>query len=157
MCNNNSNWDTSQLDHAGLTGISPANTVTFIDSPDTDLSFPFIWNEILGYAYILTAEGYPCVYYKDYSTDSGCHGLKPAIDKLIWIHENLANGTTIARFKGFQAIVYEQGYPNLLVGFNNDQYHGWRTLTVQTALGSTCSCTTTPGTPAMYGPTATAW
>jgi alpha-amylase len=137
MCNNNSNWDMSQLDHAGLTGISPASAVTFIDNPDTDLSFPVIWNKILGYAYILTAEGYPCVYYKDYSTDPGCYGLKPAIDNLIWIHENLANGTTITRFKDFQAIVYErQGYPNLLVGLNNDQYNGWRTLKVQTGFGS---------------------
>jgi alpha-amylase len=136
MCNNNSRWDMSQLDHAGLAGISPASAVTFLDNPDTDGSFPVIWNKLLGYAYILTSEGYPCVFYKDYSTDPGCYGLKPAIDNLIWIHENLANGTTIARFKDYQAFVFErQGFPNLLVGLNNDQYNGWRTLTVQTAFG----------------------
>jgi alpha-amylase len=136
MCNNNSHWDMSQLDHAGLTGISPANAVTFVENPDTDLSFPVAWNKLLGYAYILTSEGYPCVFYKDYSTDAGCYGLRPAIDNLIWIHENLAAGTTVTRFKDYQAIVYErQGFPNLLVGLNNDQYHGWRTLTVPTGFG----------------------
>ena len=136
MCNNSSNFDMSQLDHAGLTGISPANAVTFLDNPDTDLSSPVIWNKMLGYAYLLTSEGYPCVFYKDYSTDKGCYGLKPAIDNLVWIHENLANGGTTARFKDFQALVYErQGYPNLLVGLNNDRFNGWRTVTVQTGFG----------------------
>jgi alpha-amylase len=137
MCNNSSRWDMTQLDHAGLAGISPANAVTFLDNPDTDTSIPVVFNKILGYAYMLTSEGYPCVFYKDYSTDRGCYGLKPAIDNLIWIHENLAFGTTVARFKDFQAIVYErQSYPNLLVGLNNDMFNGWRTLTVQTGFGS---------------------
>jgi hypothetical protein len=123
MCNNSSRWGMSQLDHAGLVGISPANAVTFIDNHDTDLSLPVIWNKLLGYAYILTSEGYPCVFYKDYSTDHGCYRLKPAIDNLIWIHENLAFGSTIARFKDFQAIVYErQGFPNLLVGLDSDRW-----------------------------------
>jgi len=136
MCDNASRWDMSQLDHAGLTGISPANAVTFVDNPDTDLSFPVIWNKMLAYAYILTSEGYPCVSYKDYSTDHGCYGLKPKIDNLVWIHENLAAGNTVCRFKDFQAIVYErQGGPNLLVGLNNDAQGGWRTLSVQTGFG----------------------
>ncbi len=136
MCNNPSRWDMSQLDHAGLAGISPASAVTFLENPDTDLSFPVILNKMLGYAYLLTSEGYPCVFYKDYATDEGCYGLKPGIDNLIWIHENLAFGLTVARFKDFQAIVYErQGYPNLLVGLNNDN-NGWRTVTTQTGFGS---------------------
>jgi alpha-amylase len=136
MCNNSSRWDMTQLDHAGLTGHAPLNAVTFVDNPDTDLSSPVVWNKLLGYAYILTAEGYPCVYYKDYATDSGCYGLRRWIDNLIWIHENLAFGPTVTRFKDYQTIVYErQGYPNLLVGLNNDQYHGWRTITAQTGFG----------------------
>jgi alpha-amylase len=135
MCNNSSNWDMTQLDHAGLAGISPLNAVTFVENPDTDISFPVIWNKILGYAYILTSEGYPCVFYKDYSAEAGCYGLKPLIDNLVWIHENLAFGTTVCRFKDFQSIVYErQGYPNLLVGLNNNA-GGPRSLTVQTAFG----------------------
>jgi alpha-amylase len=138
MCNNTSQWDMSQLDHAGLAGISPMQAVTFVENPDTDTDgyTGVTWNKMLGYAYILTSEGYPCVYYKDYSTDAGCYGLKPYIDNLVWIHENLAFGTTIQRWKDYQCFVFErQGYPNLLVGLNNDMYSGWRTVTVQTNFG----------------------
>jgi alpha-amylase len=128
----------TQLDHAGLVGISPLQAVTFVENPDTDTDgySSVIWNKMLAYAYILTSEGYPCVYYKDYSTDTGCYGLKPLIDNLIWIHENLAFGQTIQRWKDYQCFTYERlGYPNLLVGLNNDMSNGWRTITVQTGFG----------------------
>jgi hypothetical protein len=95
MWNNDSRWDMSQLDHAGLGGISPAGAVTFLDNPDTDLSFPVIWNKLLGYAYILMAEGYPCARACTTRTTPPITGAtgssRPsAIDNLIWIHENLA-------------------------------------------------------------------
>jgi alpha-amylase len=139
MCNNTSRWDMSQLDHAGFAGIAPLQAMTFVENPDTDTDgySSVIWNKVLGYAFILTSEGYPSVYYKDYSTDAGCYGLKPFIDNLIWIHENLAFGQTVARFKDYQCFAFERlGYPNLLVGLNNDQYNGWRTVMVQTAFGA---------------------
>lgn len=138
MCNNGSRWDMSQLDHAGYAGISPMQAVTFVENPDTDTDgySSVIWNKLLAYAYILTSEGYPCVYYRDYSTDPGCYGLAPLLDNLIWIHENLAFGQTVARFKDYQCFAFERlGYPNLLVALNNDMYDGWRTITVQTAFG----------------------
>ena len=137
MCNNGGRWDMSQLDHPGYVGRDPAHAVTFVENHDTDLNSPVIWNKLLGYAYILTSEGYPCVYYKDYATDQGCYGLKPLIDNLIWIHEHLANGPTIFRHKEFQFVVYERiGSPNLLVGLNNDMFGGWKTVTVQTGFGA---------------------
>jgi alpha-amylase len=136
MCNNTSRWDMSQLDHANFVGRDPIHAVTFVENHDTDLNYPVIWNKILGYAFVLTSEGYPSVYYKDYSTDEGCYGLKPMIDNLIWIHENLAGGPTIFRHKEFQYVVYERtGWPNLLVGLNNDMFDGWKTVTVQTGFG----------------------
>jgi alpha-amylase len=137
MCNNGSRWDMSQLDHAGYIGRDPIHAVSFVENHDTDLNEPVIWNKLLGYAYILTAEGYPCVYYKDYSTDPGCYGLKAPLDNLIWIHENLANGLTVNRWRDFQFIVYERlGWPNLLVGLNNDMSNSWKTVTVATAFGA---------------------
>src|SRR5215471_3419620 len=133
MCNNGGRWDMSQLDHAGFAGRDPAHAVTFVENHDTDLSSPIIWNKSLGYAYILTSEGYPCVYYKDYSTDANCYGLKPQIDNLMWIHEHLANGPTQNRWKDYQFVVYERtGWPNLLVGLNNDTSNNWKTVTVAT-------------------------
>lgn len=138
MCNNSSNWWMGGLQGAGYISIDPINSVTFVDNPDTDLSYGenVIWNKMLGYALILTAEGYPCVYYKDYSTDPGCYGLKPLINNLIWIHENLAFGPTLTRWGNDQQVyVFErQAYPGLLVALNNDQYNSY-TRTVQTGFG----------------------
>jgi alpha-amylase len=137
MCNNSSRWDMTQLDHTGFTGRDPAHSVSFVENHDTDLNSPVIWNKMLGYAYLLTSEGYPSVYYKDYSSDHGCYGLKPLIDNLVWIHENLANGSTTFRHKEYQCVVYERlGWPNLLVGLHNDMYNGWRTVTVPTSFGA---------------------
>jgi alpha-amylase len=139
MCNNSSRWFMGQLQGAGYIAVDPMKAVTFVDNPDTDLSDGenVIWNKLLGYALILTAEGYPSVYYKDYSPDPGCYGLKPAIDNLIWIHENLAFGATLTRW-GNDAQVYifeRQGYPGLLVALNNDQSNS-HTRTVQTSFGA---------------------
>jgi alpha-amylase len=139
MCNNSSRWFMGQLQGAGYIAVDPMNAVTFVDNPDTDLSDgeSVVWNKLLGYAFILTAEGYPSVYYKDYSPDPGCYGLKPAIDNLIWIHENLAFGPTLTRWGNDpQVYIYErQGYPGLLVGLNNDQSNSY-TRTVQTNFGA---------------------
>ena len=139
MCNNNSSWFMGQLQGAGYIAVDPMNAVTFVDNPDTDLSYGenVIWNKMLGYALILTAEGYPAVYYKDYSADPGCYGLKPLIDNLIWIHENLAFGETLTRWGNDQQVyVFErQGYPGLLVALNNDQWNSYQ-RTVQTSFGA---------------------
>ena len=63
--------------------------------------------------------------------------MKPLLDNLVWIHENLANGGTVFRWKDFQFVVYERtSWPNLLVGLNNDTYDGWKTVTVQTGFGA---------------------
>ncbi len=138
MCNNSSRWFMGGLQGAGYIAIDPTKAVTFVDNPDTDLSpgENVIWNKMLGYALILTAEGYPSVYYKDYSTDAGCYGLKPLIDNLIWIHENLAFGTTLTRWGNDpQVYVFErQGYPGLLVALNNDGSNAYQ-RTVQTSFG----------------------
>lgn len=137
MCNNPGRFNMASLDHAGLAGIDPLHAVTFVENHDTDLNNNrVVTNKILGYAYILTSEGYPCVYYRDYSTDPGCFGLKPMIDNLIWVHEKLADGPTEQRFLDFNAIAYERlGGPHLLVGLNNDP-NGPRTITVATGFGA---------------------
>ena len=137
MCNNRGRWDMRQLDHLGLAGRDPIHAVTFVENHDTDLNFPVIANKLLGYAYILTSEGYPCVYYKDFSTDAGCYGMRDGLANLVWIHEHLANGSTAFRWKDFQFVVYERlAWPNLLVGLNNDASNDWKTVTVDTAFGS---------------------
>jgi hypothetical protein len=141
MCNNPGGFNMADLDHMGLAGISPMNAVTFVENHDTDLNGEekIVINKMLGYAYILTSEGYPCVYYRDYSTDANCFGLKPLIDNLVWIHEKLASGSTEQRWKDFNVFAYERvGGPRLLVGLNNDPNNS-RTITVATGFGSNVS------------------
>ena len=64
MCNNPGRFNMADLDHAGLVGISPLNAVTFVENHDTDLqnSQKIVTNKLMGYAYILTSEGYPSVF-----------------------------------------------------------------------------------------------
>ena len=122
------------LDHAGLTGVAPLSSVSFVENHDTDLdeNNKIVFNKILAYAYILTSEGYPTVYYRDYSNEANCYGLKPLIDNLIWIHETLAAGPTLQRWRDFNVLAYERlDLPNLLVGLNNDP-NGPRTIDVLT-------------------------
>jgi alpha-amylase len=127
----------SRLDHAGLAGIDPHHAVTFVENHDTDSEYgPVRRNKPQAYAYLLTSEGYPCVYYKDYSEDRGCYGLKKIIDNLIWIHEKLAAGPTQCRWKEHEVFAYERlGGPHLLVGLNNNRMAS-RTITVDTGFGS---------------------
>ncbi len=136
MCNNADSFDMSRLDHAGLAAIDPRHAVTFLENHDTDTEHgPIRRNKAQAYAYLLTSEGYPCVYYKDYSEDRGCYGLKKIIDNLIWIHENLAAGPTQPRWKEHAVFAYERlGGPHLLVGLNNSE-SARRTITVDTGFG----------------------
>jgi alpha-amylase len=135
MCNSRP-FNMSVLDHTGLVGSNPFQAVTFVENHDTDRKFPIFRNKLLAYAYILTSEGYPCVFYKDYSTDPGCFGLKSGIDNLIFIHEQLANGGTQQRFKDFDIFAYERlASPGLLTVLNNNPDND-RTITVQTQFGA---------------------
>jgi alpha-amylase len=102
MCNNPDSFNMASLDHAGLAGMDPQGAVTFVENHDTDrggVGGPIVRNKMLAYAYILTSEGYPCVFYRDYSTDKNCFGLKNQIDRLIQIHQQLAEGPTQQRWK----------------------------------------------------------
>jgi alpha-amylase len=128
-------FNMAMLDHAGLVGSTPFQAVTFVENHDTDRSEPVFQNKMLAYAYILTSEGYPCVFYKDYSTDEFCFGLKPGIDKLLFVHEHIADGDTLQRFKDFDVFAYERlGGAHLLVGLNNST--DARTITVFTGFGA---------------------
>ena len=94
---------------------NPFKAVTFVTNHDTDI----IWKKMLAYAYILTHEGYPTIFYRDYEEWLN----KERLNNLIWIHNNKATGTTsilytdndeyIARRNGYN------GNPGLIVYLNN--------------------------------------
>ena len=142
ICNNNSRAWMGALADLGFCRADPAMAVTFVESADTDGTpgEQVIWNKLLGYAIMLTFPGYPSVYYRDWSTDPGCYGLKGPINNLIWIHENLANGDFIPRLDTDpQVFAHERtGYgdaPGCVCAFNNDQWMAY-TRTVQTGFGA---------------------
>jgi len=131
-------FDMRGLDGLGFTAVDPFRSATFVENPDTDLTpgENIASNKLLAYAFILTTEGYPFVFHKDYSTEPGCYGLKRWIDNLIWIHENLASGTTITRHADARVFVYErQGQPGLLTAISKDPINR-RTITCATNFGA---------------------
>jgi len=131
-------FDMRQLDGLGYTALDPFHSATFVENPDTDLSpgENISNNKLLAYAFILTTEGYPFIFHKDYSTEPGCYGLKRWIDNLVWIHENLAFGATVTRHADAQTFVYErQGHPGLLTAISKDPFNR-RTITCSTSFGA---------------------
>jgi alpha-amylase len=139
MCMAGGYFDMSRLDHAGLVGVDPFHAVTFVENHDTDDNDAITQNKMLAYAYVLTSEGYPCVFYRDYSTAPGAYGLKPRLDPLVWIHEKIAGGRTQQRYKSDDIFAYERmgreiGGKNLLVGLT-DNGASPQTITVDTGFG----------------------
>lgn len=105
---------------------NPYKAVTFVANHDTDI----IYNKMPAYAYILTHEGYPTIFYRDYEEWLN----KERLNNLIWIHNNTATGTTsilytdndeyIARRNGYN------GNPGLVVYINTSS--SWQERWIET-------------------------
>lgn len=147
FCNAGSRYDMRRLQWSGLASLGRPysyHAVTFLENADSDTNGfgSVVFNKLLGYAWILTAEGWPSIYYRDYAEEKYCYGLKTRLDNLFWIHEHLANGETAWRHSEYQFVVYErlgirdQGKPGVLVGLNNDVWDPyWKRANVQTNFG----------------------
>jgi alpha-amylase len=129
------------LNGAGYVARDPFLSCTFVENPDTDISAgeAIITSKLLAYAFLLSIEGYPFVFGKDYFPETvwkGAYGLKPWIDNLIWIHEVLAAGPTITQFLDPKVIVINRtGGLGLLTALNFDTFNR-RTITCPTAFGA---------------------
>ena len=122
--------DLTQLNRDMLWKRNPMRAVTFVTNHDTDE----IWNKLLAYAYILTAEGYPCIFYRDFEEWLP----KDNLINLIWIHNNLASGTTTVLYVDKDEYVARRnGYngPGLVVYINNSD--SWLERWVQTNWSNT--------------------
>ncbi len=108
----------------------PSKSVTFVANHDTDI----IWNKMLAYAFILTHEGYPCIFYRDYEEWLN----KNQLNNLIWIHNNKAVGTTSVLYTDTDEYVARRngngGNPGIVVYINNS--NNWKERWVQTNWGS---------------------
>ncbi|SHI77129.1 alpha-amylase [Mesonia phycicola] len=116
--------DLTKLQENMLWKRNPMRAVTFVSNHDTNE----IYNgKMLAYAYILTHEGYPCVFYQDYEEWLD----KSKLNNLIWIHNNKAGGSTdILHVDQDEYIARRNGSPGLVVYLNNSD--SWQERWIQT-------------------------
>lgn len=116
---------------------SPMQAVTFVGNHDTDEIYR---DKMMAYAFILTFQGYPCIYYKDYydyglASGGGASptGWGNGIKQLVWCREKLANGSpTIKILKSndgdviiYQAYGVSTSAPGYIVVIN-DNASAWK-------------------------------
>jgi alpha-amylase len=74
----------------------PQTTVTFVENHDLrDKGRPIVNDKLLAYSYILTHEGYPCVFWQDYfNYNLALEDTPNGIAALVEAHEQYASGET---------------------------------------------------------------
>jgi alpha-amylase len=71
----------------------PLEAVTFVENHDVARDSPVVHDKLMAYAFILTHEGYPCVFWQDYfNWDLGQPGTAGGIAALVAAHERHAGG-----------------------------------------------------------------
>lgn len=105
----------TKLEGAGLIVVNPSKAYTFVANHDVDDIFA--WNKLKAYAYILTAEGTPFIFYKDYESLLD----QAKLNTLISIHKTLAAGSTTKLFSSTtEYILRRNGTPGLVAYFNTE-------------------------------------
>ncbi|HLL74975.1 MAG TPA: alpha-amylase family glycosyl hydrolase [Pyrinomonadaceae bacterium] len=125
-----------------LSSEQPTRCVTFVDNHDTtQKAEDAVHNErLLAYAYILTHEGYPCVFWRDYFNDGLAKAGTPnGIEALAAAHGRYAGGTTeILHADDDLYLMRRRGHgaqPGLVLALNN-RGDGWRGTRVRTGWAS---------------------
>jgi alpha-amylase len=114
----------------------PSEAVTFVENHDIARSDPIVNDKMLAYAFILTHEGYPCVFWQDYfnfrlGREEGADGIAA----LVKIHEENAGGTTSILYVDDDTYVMQRnGTPtqNGLILVINNSGNSWGGHWVQT-------------------------
>ena len=116
----------------------PDRAATFVDNHDTtqNAGDAVIHDKLLAYAFILTHQGYPCVFWPDYFNYGLARtGTSNGLDALIAAHENYAAGYASNLWADHDLYIMQrsgyQSQPGLVFVLNNlgDAWHG---ATVQT-------------------------
>jgi alpha-amylase len=110
----------------------PQSVVTFVENHDLrDEGRPITNDKLLAYSYILTHEGYPCVFWHDYFNYNLALANTPnGIDALVKAHEKLAGGAAQTLYLDDDLYVMQRtGFadkPGLIYVLNNrgDDWHG---------------------------------
>jgi alpha-amylase len=110
----------------------PQNAVTFVENHDLrDEGRPITNDKLLAYSYILTHEGFPCVFWKDYyNFNLALEGTPNGIAALVSAHEKYAGGNTSVLFLSDELYIMQRGghdgQPGLIYVLNNrgDRWNG---------------------------------
>lgn len=114
------------LENKGLISKDPALAYTFVANHDTDEISAA--NKLKAYAYILTAEGTPFIFYKDYESLLD----QTKLNTLIWIKKNLAAGSsTRLHASATEYIFRRNGTPGLISFINNGNTNKERKVQTQ--------------------------
>jgi alpha-amylase len=110
----------------------PLSVVTFVENHDLrDEGRPIEHDKLLAYSYILTHEGYPCVFWRDYfNYNLALPDTSNGIAALVRAHEKYAGGATQTLYLDDDLYIMQRsGYgdkPGLIYVLNNrgDTWHG---------------------------------
>ena len=116
----------------------PQSAVTFVENHDLrDEGRPIVNDKLLAYSYILTHEGYPCVFWQDYfNYNLGLEGTPHGIAALVTAHEAYAGGNSEVLYVDDNLYIMQRtGFddkPGLIYVLNNrgDNWNG-RTVTTK--------------------------
>jgi alpha-amylase len=115
----------------------PARAVTFVENHDTDRSAPVLQDKLLAYAFILTHEGYPSVFWRDYfNYGLAATGTPNGISALVLLHESHAGGGSSVLYVDDDLYVMQRSgtatQPGLILVLNN-RGDVWNGRSVQVA------------------------
>jgi alpha-amylase len=114
---------------------APGQAVTFVENHDVARSDPVINDKLMAYAFILTHEGYPCVFWQDYfNWNLGLPESPNGIAALVKVHEQCAGGATqLLHVDDDLYLMQRAGHGNqkgLILALNNRG--SWNGATVRT-------------------------
>jgi alpha-amylase len=118
----------------------PRDAVTFVENHDVARDTPIVNDKLMAYSFILTHEGYPCVFWQDYfNWELGRPGEATGIAALVQAHERHAGGRTQVLHVEDDLYVMQRpgcdGQSGLVFVLNNRG--AWHGATVQTRWGDT--------------------
>lgn len=118
MSNFGGSYDMRLLENAGIAALRKDQSITFAVNHDTYRdAFNIEKNRHMAYAYILTHEGYPSVFWMDY-LDLNLHNH---LRSLVQIHNQYANGPLTILYTDDDLYVAQRGgEPGLLVALNDN-------------------------------------
>lgn len=108
-----------------LTDDRPSSAVTFVENHDIIRINPIVNDKMLAYAWILTHEGYPCVFWYDYfNLNLAKEETQNGIAALIKVHEQYATGNKRILYTGDDVYIMERegvnNQPGLVFVLNNN-------------------------------------